>query len=221
MTTQNGISVIIPAFNEAERISEVLRVFIADPHFKEVIVVDDGSNDETAAVARKIGARVIKNGKNEGKGHAMDYGVSCTDAQFIFFCDADIRGMTAGTITSIIEPVTAGKVDMCIAMLGRRIYDAPFVLPLTPLLGGVRVVTRDLWERVPSEFKKGFRIEAALNHYAAHGGGFQYKVCPELRQTIKERKYGAWDGVVARSRMVWEVGSAYWLLRTRLGKERG
>lgn len=54
------IGVIIPAFNEEERLSSVLRVVTACPFVRQVIVVDDGSQDNTGGVAEQCGVRVIR-----------------------------------------------------------------------------------------------------------------------------------------------------------------
>lgn len=200
------ITAIVPAYDEERDIAGVLRELSSYPGFSEVIVVDDGSTDATAQVASAFPVRLIRHANNQGKGRAMQAGVDATDADILFFCDADIRGLSHELLDSILAPVIRGETDMVIAMRNWRMYYAEFILALIPILGGQRAVRRSLWEQVPHKYKERFMIETALNFYARYWGeGFQYKVVPGLKQTIKERKYGIWRGLKARMLMAAEV----------------
>lgn len=200
------VSAIIPAFNEAETIRGVLEVISRYPGFDDIIVVDDGSSDETAKVAAGFPVRVIRSEVNLGKGRAMEIGVAATDADILFFCDADMHGFTEAMLSDIVDPVRRGESEMVIAMRNWRMYYAGFILSIIPILGGQRALTRSLWNKVPSEYKERFMIETALNFYARYwGNGFQYKVYAGLTQTIKEQKYGFWKGFASRIRMSAEV----------------
>jgi glycosyltransferase involved in cell wall biosynthesis len=81
---------LIPAYNEAARVGEV--VAVARHHVDEVVVVDDGSTDETVAAAEKVGARVLRHPQNRGKGAAiataLDY-FGRSDAEVAILLDAD------------------------------------------------------------------------------------------------------------------------------------
>ena len=215
MSEQNRkqVSAIVPAYNEAPRIFPVLKTLLSYPGFQEVLVVDDGSSDGTREVASSLGARVVRLETNSGKGMALDHGVKVARGNIFFFCDADIAGLTHEMIDQIIEPVRAGKVELFIGMRYRRVYDARLILRFTPLLGGERALTRELWERVPGECKKGFRIETALNYYTRCDKGFEYKVFEGLSQTIKERKYGLVRGLAWRVIMGWEIVTTYFRVR--------
>ncbi|OHA20904.1 MAG: hypothetical protein A2849_02010 [Candidatus Taylorbacteria bacterium RIFCSPHIGHO2_01_FULL_51_15] len=202
------LTAIVPAYNEAERIDSVLSVLCEFPLFREIIVVDDGSTDATFDVARKWSkARVVKNEFNRGKGFAMDFGVSLAKEDTIFFCDADVRGLSPHIIEEITAPVLRGEVDMFVAMRRRRIYEfAHAILRIIPLLGGERALTKELWRKLPAYYKHAFRVESGLNFYANHfGKGFRYKVFDELTQVIKERKYGFWIGVSERLSMCYDI----------------
>lgn len=81
---------LIPAFNEASRVGEV--VSRARPFVSEVIVVDDGSTDRTSAVAEAAGATVLRHPSNRGKGAAIATALEFfgrSDAEFAVFLDAD------------------------------------------------------------------------------------------------------------------------------------
>jgi glycosyltransferase involved in cell wall biosynthesis len=211
---QKRAAAIIPAFNEERDIAGVLRELSSYGGFNEVIVVDDGSSDATAQIAATFPVRLIRHEENRGKGAAMQSGVAATDADVIFFCDADMRGLSHAMLDAVLTPVLAGETDMVIAMRNWRMYYASFVLSMLPILGGQRALTRHLWLKVPEKYRERFMVETAFNFYAKYwGNGFQYMVVPGLKQTIKEKKYGLLRGVRARLAMVGEVALAQILLQ--------
>ena len=120
--TDKRISAIVPAYNEAERIGRVLDILTTYPDFKEIIVIDDGSPDGTEAIVRRYDVRYVKKKVNGGKGAAMDLGVKLAKGDVIFFCDADISGLTHKIIDQITCPVVNGEVEMFIGMRNRKIY---------------------------------------------------------------------------------------------------
>lgn len=83
------ISVIVPAYNEAKAIGGVLQSILDLPLNIELIVVDDGSTDDTAEVARAHGARVIRHPTNRGNGAAVRTGIRNAHGDIIVFMDAD------------------------------------------------------------------------------------------------------------------------------------
>ncbi len=82
-------SVIIPAFNEAASIGLVVGDLIAAARWREVLVVDDGSTDETGAQAAAAGARVIRHPYNKGNGAAVKTGIRRATGTFVLIADAD------------------------------------------------------------------------------------------------------------------------------------
>lgn len=194
------MSAIVPARNEEPRIARVLQTLTTYPNFCEVVVVDDGSQDATAHIAEGYDARVVRNEKNLGKGAAMQRGTETAQGDIFFFCDADIIGLTHQMIDDIVEPVFSGAYEMYIAARKekeRRLAS----LSYSPLLDGQRALTRELWERVPAEYKRGFSIESALNHYARSVG---YKLF-DITQEKKEEKRGYFTGTLERLAMYWDV----------------
>jgi glycosyltransferase involved in cell wall biosynthesis len=92
---RRSISIIIPAYNEETRLPATLkavRTYLAatEWEFTEIIVVNDGSRDATAAVARAAGARVLENPGNRGKGYSVKHGVLEAKGDWILVTDADL-----------------------------------------------------------------------------------------------------------------------------------
>jgi glycosyltransferase involved in cell wall biosynthesis len=84
-----SVSVIIPVFNEAETIGEIIRdIIVLYPDF-EIIVINDGSTDETGARAREAGALVYSHPYNIGNGAAIKSGIRIASGQILIFMDGD------------------------------------------------------------------------------------------------------------------------------------
>ncbi|GAV22348.1 glycosyltransferase family 2 protein [Carboxydothermus pertinax] len=115
---EKKVSVIIPAFNEEERIGETVRASFKIPGVKEVLVVDDGSTDNTYQEAAKAGARVIKLTQNRGKGKAIEAGAQEFTGDFVVLLDGDL-GSSAAWAEKLLNPLLSGEADMVIARFGK------------------------------------------------------------------------------------------------------
>ncbi len=124
------VAVVIPARNEADRIQATVTAAAALVGVGLVVVVDDGSKDATAAVARRGGAAVMRHARNRGKGAAMETGaaaVSLVDQRehrdrprHLLFLDADLAD-TAVQAGPLVDPVIAGTADMTIAVFAATV----------------------------------------------------------------------------------------------------
>jgi glycosyltransferase involved in cell wall biosynthesis len=83
------VSVVIPAYEEAAAVGVVVRSLRAAANWREVLVIDDGSGDETAVVAATAGARVIKHPYNKGNGASVKTGIRHATGEYILIIDAD------------------------------------------------------------------------------------------------------------------------------------
>jgi len=118
------ISVIIPAYNEAKRIGKVLSKI---PEFvDEVIVVDDGSEDNTFEVAKNHGAEVIRLEENQGKGVAMREGIKKISGDVVVFMDADGQH-NPEEIEKLVSPILKGEADF---VIGSRLIKTQGKRPL-------------------------------------------------------------------------------------------
>lgn len=108
------VCVIIPALNEAESIGVVLAAIPAGLA-AEVIVVDNGSTDDTAARALAAGARVVREDRR-GYGFACAAGVAATQADIMVFLDADLSDFPE-EMAALLAPIQSGQADL---VLGSR-----------------------------------------------------------------------------------------------------
>lgn len=106
------VSVIIPAFNEEKTVAHVVKVVKSLNYINEVIVVDDGSSDQTATLASKAGATVITHMKNRGKGAAIKTGFKNSKGDIVVFLDADLQNLTKTQVDNIIKPIMNGDADI-------------------------------------------------------------------------------------------------------------
>src|SRR5580693_9476126 len=118
------LAVIIPAKNEADRVGATVAAARGLPGVDVVVVVDDGSSDDTAGAAARAGARVVSHARNRGKSAAMKTGALAVDLlesedgsgpRHLLFLDADL-GVSAAGAGPLAEPVRSGAADMTIAV---------------------------------------------------------------------------------------------------------
>ena len=206
-----GISAIIAAYNEEKTIAEVLTVLTRNPLIDEIIVVSDGSTDSTVEIARTFDVTTISLRENRGKGYAMRVGVDYARHDILFFVDGDMFNLTDQHISSLVQPVLRDECDMNIGVRNRGPIRNFFHLEMKvgPVLSGIRVMRRQVWETVPVRYQERFKIEAALNFFCSHAGYRQQQtVIYDLGHLIKESKRGLMPGLASR----WEMSREVFLL---------
>ncbi|MGZ5493809.1 MAG: glycosyltransferase family 2 protein [Thermoanaerobaculia bacterium] len=206
-----GITAIIAAYNEEKTIGDVLRALTRNPLINEVIVVSDGSTDDTVLISRGFDVRTIALRENRGKGFAMRVGVDYASNDILFFVDGDMCNVTERTIESLILPVLRDECEMNIGVRHRGPVLDFFHLKMQcgPVLSGIRVMKREVFERVPPQYQERFKIEAALNCFCSRAGfRQQHTIIYDLRHVTKESKRGLADGLAAR----WDMSREVFLL---------
>lgn len=182
-------SVVIPAFNEAGRIGESLRVTLeylgqVSPE-SEVIVVNDGSTDATAEIVRKgfstagpITTRLIEHYPNRGKGAAVRAGLLAATHPIGLFSDADLS-TPIDDAPRLIEPIAAGEVDIA---FGSRALDRR-------LIGHRQPWRREQGGRV---FNLVVRLATGLPFWDTQCGfkAFRLDVCRPILQKAQTEGFG-------------------------------
>jgi glycosyltransferase involved in cell wall biosynthesis len=154
---------LIPAFNESARIGGVLSAVLGHPLIATVLVVDDGSSDGTAAVARFHGARVLEMTRNGGKTAALAAGIAALETSHLVLIDADLRGLRPDHLTRLVAPVEDRRADVAISLRG----NAPLTWRLigADYISGERVVPRALLPPLLADLPRlpRFGFEVFLN----------------------------------------------------------
>src|SRR6266852_1427975 len=128
------LSIVVPAFNEAERLGASLRAVGSYLDHRredyELIIVDDGSDDDTAAVAEQsladsatVALRVIRYEPNRGKGHAVRMGLMAARANIVLFSDADLSTPITEA-PKLVDPIVNGECDLT---FGSRALDRSLI----------------------------------------------------------------------------------------------
>lgn len=203
---------VVAAYNEEKTIAAVLRALTSSPLIGEVIVVSDGSDDRTVEIARQFdGVKTIALRENHGKGFAMAVGVANASYDVLFFCDGDMFNITDAMIEALIEPVLSGRCDMNVGVRNRGAFKnfCHLKLKCGPVLSGIRVMRKEVFETVPPQYQAKFKIEAALNCFCARAGYRQQQtIIYGLGHVTKESKRGLMDGLRGR----WDMSSEVTLL---------
>jgi glycosyltransferase involved in cell wall biosynthesis len=204
-----GITAIIAAYNEEGTIADVIRALTRSRFIDEIIVVSDGSTDDTVAIARKFeGVTTIALRENHGKGYAMRVGVDFCSNDIVFFVDGDMYNVTDEHIAALVLPVLSNECEMNIGVRHRgRVLDF-FHLKMQcgPVLSGIRVMKRQVFEEVPVQYQAHYKIEAALNCFCSRAGyRQQHTIIYDLNHVLKEKKRGFADGLRSRWHMSREV----------------
>ena len=112
------ITVVIPALNESARIKEVVKLAHRSKAVDEVIVVDDGSLDNTAEIAAAAGARVVTSSLL-GKGASMEDGLRAAKNEIVVYLDGDLQGLRKDLIDVLVEPLINGEAEFVKAKFSR------------------------------------------------------------------------------------------------------
>jgi glycosyltransferase involved in cell wall biosynthesis len=201
------ISCIICAWNEAPRIGAVLAVVSTHPLLDEVIVVDDGSIDGTSEVVRSFpNVRSIRLDTNRGKSHAMAVGVAAAKHDLLMLLDADLKGLDAGDVTRLAEPVLSERAEVSMSLrrnslLVYRVLGLDFV-------SGERVLPRELLSEALAEMRRlpRFGLEVFANARIIAGKlSIAVVRWPHVTQARKREKMGWWRGTRSEFRMVLDV----------------
>jgi glycosyltransferase involved in cell wall biosynthesis len=217
------VAVVIPAKNESGRIGVTVTSAKTIPRVDLVLVVDDGSQDQTRRKAREAGAVVVRHSHNRGKAAAMETGAAIVamrdvegdPARLLLFLDADL-GDTAAGAAPLIRPVADGEADFTVAVLPPQLGAAGFgavvrlarkgiaratgFVPRAPL-SGQRCMTREAYEEA-TPLARGWGVETAMTIDLLRQGFSIQEVECELRHRPSGRTVRGFSHRLAQYRDV-------------------
>ena len=182
------VSIVIPAYNEAARLGDTLGAvvdYLSRGVPAELIVVDDGSTDDTAVIAENaLGAsnavawRVLRSDANRGKGHAVRTGLLAARAPVGVFSDADLS-TPIEELPKVVEPIAQGHYDV---VFGSRALDRT-------LIGARQPIYRDRAGRL---FNVALRLATGVPYKDTQCGfkAFRLSVCRPILEAAAVERFG-------------------------------
>ncbi|MGB3914849.1 MAG: glycosyltransferase family 2 protein [Dethiobacteria bacterium] len=201
------VAAIVPAYNEEKTIGAVLEVLTKCRLINEVIVVSDGSTDDTVKIALQFdGVQVVELPENRGKGGAMKAGLEQTAAEIVLFLDADLIGLTEDHVNALLQPVLENQALMSLGVFEKGRIATDLAQKVAPYLSGQRALQRDLLSDLSDLDLTRFGVEVALHRYMEENKIPVALVnLPDLSHLMKEEKLGLWKGLAARGKMYCEI----------------
>ncbi|KPL79578.1 hypothetical protein ADN00_02545 [Ornatilinea apprima] len=187
---------IVCAYNEEKTLANLLDNLLASPYLDEIIVVNDGSTDQTAAIldhyAWKTEIQAVHLPGNHGKGYALAEGISRARSEALLFIDADLQNWHCGYELDLLRPLLQDQADM---VIGYPIEGSDLFEPVDPLgllhwISGERAVwRRDALPLVELIRDSRFGVETHINlHYRQSRQRVQFVRLNNLKHPIKLQK---------------------------------
>lgn len=200
------VSCIIPAWNEADRLPDVLACVVGHPLVDEVIVVDDASTDATSRIAASFGVMLIRQDRNAGKSAAVARGLRAAQGELVLLMDADLVGLTPAHITVLLEPLLSRRAAVSISLRS----NAPLVWRLIGLdyISGERAMPRALLADNLSRIEqlRGFGLEVHMNRlWLSHGCRIAVVRLDGVSSPSKAAKRGLLGGIKGDATMLADI----------------
>lgn len=209
------VSCIIPAYNEERGISKVLEIATKHPLINEIIVIDDGSKDNTKEIIKNFdNVKLITHKQNMGKSMGLYDGIRKSRMDFILFLDADLVGLNTQNITDLISPLINNVADISISLRG----NTPKIWRRIGIdyISGERVLSRNLITPHLNEIVslRSFGFEVFLNEIIIKNS-CRIKVVPwpNVSSPYKISKVGFWSGLRGDLRMMLDISKTIPIFR--------
>lgn len=215
----DDVSVLIPAYNEHERIGATVaavKSIATEARIREIIVVDDGSTDDTSERADSAGADVTLRRPHQGKGAALEAARLIAVCPILLLLDADL-GDSAVEAMKLVQPIFTGGADMTIARFpdgAGKGGGAGFVVRLARWgirkltrqvmaspLSGQRAIRRDVIEEIGG-FASGWGTEIALTVEALRHGHRVLEIPVTMTHRVTGRSYA---DIIHRARQFFDA----------------
>jgi hypothetical protein len=176
-----SLSVVIPAYNEEATLADVVERVLAIEHLREIVIVDDCSQDQTGAIADQLArenpqVKVVHHTHNRGKTEALKTGFALTDGEIVIVQDADLE-YNPGEIGEVIAPILTGRADV--------VYGSRFLV------------------------RKAARVLYFYHYMANRGLTFLSNLFTNVNMTDVETGYKAFRGEIIRNMIVTSSGFGF------------
>jgi glycosyltransferase involved in cell wall biosynthesis len=187
-----NLSVVIPVYNEADNISEILKRVQSQKLANEIIVVDDGSTDGTRALLTgldgKKKVRVILHERNKGKGAAVMTGLKAAKGDVLLIQDADLE-YDPRDYPQLIKPISEGIADI---VYGSRFLGGPRRVAMYWHMIANRILTtmtNILYNTILTDMETGYKVfrRGVIDGINIHAKRFDFE--PEFTAKVLKRQY--------------------------------
>lgn len=200
-----NIAVLVPAYNEAKMIGSVLLSLKQYP--LTILVVDDGSTDSTSEIARAAGIEVLRLDMNQGKGAALNHGLSHLkrlNPDIVVLIDADGQHLPQ-ELPALLQPIVAGEADIVVGsrylnntsntpvhrQVGHKLINTATSLPtgisISDSQSGYRALSRKAMNLMRFS-SKGFSVESEMQFLAKEHGLKMVEVPITIEYSGKEKR---------------------------------
>lgn len=208
MVDKVKVSAVIPCYNEEKRIARVLSVVAQAKLLDEILVVDDGSVDQTARVVPQEFPSVVylKHKQNLGKAAAVCNGVARATGEVVVFLDADLQNLKSGHIDDLVRPVLDGEAEMSVLLRGKAPFLYRHIFHSDPAISGERCLYKrdflEVWKLHSDLPRVRYAVEVLINDYfLTQKKKIVVVLAPGVDQYYKEQKEGFWRGFVDNLKM--------------------
>jgi glycosyltransferase involved in cell wall biosynthesis len=212
--SMSKVGAVIPAWNEEHDIRLVLDTIGTVVWLSQVVVVDDGSDDQTHNVARDCASQfpnmfVEHLPVNQGKGAAMLAGMRIMNSEIdtVIFLDADLIGLSDDHLSRLYQPVKDQRCEMSVASFKDGFWRTDWSQRVAPNLSGQRCLPRESAEQALAPLaESGYGVEIGLTLYARRNKWrIQYVSWEGMTHDMKENKLGWREGYKVRGMMYQQI----------------
>lgn len=195
-----NISVVMPVYNEANTIQEIIRRVLATGLVSELVIVDDGSKDGTrdllAGMNGRDGIRVILHEKNQGKGAAVRTGIQAATGEIVIIQDADLE-YNPREYPNLLKPLEEGIADV---VYGSRFLGAarrPILFWNMVANKILTFLTNILYNNILSDMETGYKVfrREMIKDIPLHARRFDFE--PEFTAKILKRHIRIYEVPIA------------------------